>query len=104
MEQNEQKINKNELLRLVAKESHVKLSVVKTVYNSIVNQIKEAVCEGNNVSLTGFGRFSLKKHRGHHVQFEAKTDKVNDYLVLKFVASDVLMSDIRNSSANCDGE
>ena len=101
MEQNELKINKNEFLHLVAKKCDVSFVTTKKVYTAMIEQIKESVCEANSVSLTGFGRFSLKKHKGHRVQFEAKSDTVTDYLVLKFVASDALMSDIRESSNIC---
>lgn len=89
------KINKNEFLSAVAKRAGVSLSTVKTVYKAFVEELKNVVCHGYDLSLTGFGSFILKKHKGHPVQFEAKTETVKDYVVLKFAASDVLMTDIR---------
>ena len=89
------KVNKNEFLGEIAEKTGLELNVVKTVYNAFVDEIRSVVCRGEDLSLTGFGSFSLKKHKGHPVQFEAKTDKVKDYVVLKFAASDVLMSNIR---------
>ena len=89
------KVNKNEFLGKIAEKTGLELNVVKTVYNAFVDEIRSVVCRGEDLSLTGFGSFSLKKHKGHPVQFEAKTDKVKDYVVLKFAASDVLMSNIR---------
>ena len=104
MGQIEQKINKNDFLKMISKKNNIKKSTVKQVYDAIIDQIKESVCEGKVISLTGFGRFSLRTHKGHHVQFEAKSEKVNDYIVLKFVASDVLMSSIRESPHVCADE
>lgn len=89
------KVNKNEFLGEIAEKTGLESNVVKTVYNAFVDEIRSVVCQGKDLSLTGFGSFSLKKHKGHPVQFEAKTDKVKDYVVLKFAASDVLMSNIR---------
>lgn len=89
------KINKNEFLSAVAKRSGLSVSVVKAVYVAFVEEIKNVVCHGYDLSLTGFGSFVLKKHKGHPVQFEAKTDAVKDYVVLKFAASDVIMTEIR---------
>jgi nucleoid DNA-binding protein len=89
------KVNKNEFLKSVAGKTGVPMATVKTVYTAIVDEIRAVVCKNDYLSLTGFGTFMLKKHKGHPVQFEAKTDKVQDYEVLKFAASDVLMSSIR---------
>lgn len=98
------KINKNEFLNAVAKRTGLSFKVVKTVYSAIVDEIRSVVCRGEDLSLTGFGSFTLKKHKGHPVQFEAKADKVNDYVVLKFAASDVFMSDIRHNYAEEAGD
>lgn len=94
------KMNKNEFLSRIAKRNNLTLNDVKTVYDAIINELKIVVCSGQDLSLTGFGTFSLKKHKGHPVQFEAKSDVVNDYVVLKFTASDVLMSHIRAAYAD----
>ena len=72
------KVNKNEFLGEIAEKTGLELNVVKIVYNAFVDEIRSVVCRGEDLSLTGFGSFSLKKHKGHPVQFEAKTDKVKD--------------------------
>lgn len=92
---NKQKLNKNEFLNMLAVKYNIPIADVHTVYDAFVNEIRESVCEGHDVSLTGFGTFTLKRHKGHPVQFEAKTDMVRDYVVLKFAASDVLITRIR---------
>ena len=94
------KVNKNEFLERIAEKNEIPLSEVRLVYDAIVDELKTVVCNGQDLSLTGFGTFSLKRHKGHPVQFEAKTDTVKDYVVLKFAASDVLMSKIRQAYAN----
>lgn len=93
------KVNKNEFLEEIAAKSNMPLSDVRVIYDAIVDGVKNVVCNGQDLSLTGFGTFSLKKHKGHPVQFEAKSDTVQDYVVLKFAASDVLMSKIRSAYA-----
>lgn len=94
------KVNKNEFLKEIARKTNKPVSEVRDIYDAIVDEIKTVVCSGQGLSLTGFGTFSLKEHKGHPVQFEAKSDKVQDYVVLKFTASDVLMSRIRNDSSD----
>lgn len=89
------KVNKNELLESIAKKNNMPIADVKRHHEAFVEEVKNIVCSGQDLSLTGFGTFSLKKHKGHPVQFEAKSDTVQDYVVLKFAASDVLMSRIR---------
>lgn len=91
------KVNKNEFLSAVSKRSGFNMTVIRAVYAALIEEIKNVVCHGYDLSLTGFGSFLLKKHKGHPVQFEAKTDTVKDYIVLKFAASDVLMTDIRKN-------
>ena len=103
------KVNRNEFLDMVTQslpcftDEGVKLSQadVRTVYDALVSKIKEIVVSGQDLSLTGFGSFTLKKHKGHPVQFEANEDSVDDYVVLKFTASDVLMNSIRTAFKEC---
>lgn len=91
------KVNKKDFLNRVSRNHAIPLDQVKDVYSAIVEELESVVCAGHELSLTGFGTFALKKHKGHPVQFEAKTETVNDYVVLKFTASDVLMSKIRDA-------
>jgi nucleoid DNA-binding protein len=102
------KINKNEFLESIAERYEMPLSDVRKIYDAIVDELKAVVCSGQDLSLTGFGTFSLKKHKGHPVQFESKADTVEDYVVLKFTASDVLITNIRDAysqgNAKASGE
>lgn len=98
------KVNKNEFLQSIAEKTGLDMDIVKTIYIATVDEIRTIVCRGEDLSLTGFGTFTLKKHKGHPVQFESKCDKVKDYVVLKFAASDVLMSNIRRDYENGDAK
>lgn len=109
------KINRNEYLDMVTASLPVlvdeetkqsfRLSAanVRLIYDTFVNCTKDVVYSGKDLSLTGFGSFTLKLHKGHPVQFENPDEandgrvKVGDYVVLKFTASDVLMNDVRNA-------
>ena len=90
------KVNKNEFIDRVAKKADVSVGDVRKVYDAIVDEIVDVLCDDKSLSLTGFGMFALKSHKGHPVQFEAKQDKVDDYVVMRFTASDVLMQNIRH--------
>lgn len=96
------RVNKNEFLEIIAEKNNMTPKAVRIIYEAIVDEIKAVVCSGQDLSLTGFGTFSLKTHKGHPVQFEAESDTVKDYVVLKFAASDVLMSRIRTAHSSGD--
>ena len=94
------KINKSELLAYIAKQNGITHKQARSVFDSIIDYIRENICEGKDVSLTGFGTFSLQKHKGHPVQFASDTNAVKDYVVVKFTASDALMTSIRKEYEN----
>ena len=91
------RVNKNEFLERIATRTGRGLADVHAMYDEFVGELQSIVCNGQDLSLTGFGTFSLRKHKGHPVQFEAACNTVEDYVVLKFTASDVLMSKIRSA-------
>lgn len=91
-----QKVNKNEFIERIAKDNNMDVDTVRTVYEAIVNELVDIVCKDQSLSLTGFGTFALHDHKGHPVQFGARVESVDDYKILKFAASDVLMSRIRS--------
>lgn len=94
------KTSKTAFLKNVAATSGLDINVVTRVYTAMINEVQNTVCEGNTLSLTGFGTFYLQKHKGHPVQFEGKMNSVPDYWVFKFSASDVLNSRIRQLYAD----
>lgn len=96
------KVNKNEFFDIVAAKNNMPVSTIKDVYNAMLEEMKQIVCSGKELSMVGFGSFSLKVHKGHPVQFEAESNKCRDYVVLKFSASDALMDKIRDAYAKGD--
>lgn len=79
------RINKREFISRIAVRSGQPVRVVSEVYESLVEELTDAVRDGDAVVLTGVGRFYRQAHKGHKVRF-GKQD-VDDYSVLKFSAS-----------------
>jgi len=94
------KLNKSEMLACVAKQNGITHKQARAFFDSIIDYIRANICEGKDVSLTGFGTFSLQKHKGHPVQFASDTNTVKDYVVVKFTPSDALMTSIRKDYEN----
>ncbi|PFG20718.1 HU family DNA-binding protein [Serinibacter salmoneus] len=57
-------------------------------YEAFTAIIGDHLRSGTVVSMTGFGAFRLKPHRGHPAQFGASDGRVPDYNVVTFKASD----------------
>lgn len=79
------RVNKREFIARVARSSGYPISVVSVVYESLFEELTEAVRDGEDVVLTGLGRFYRQDHKGHKVRF-GRND-ISDYCVLKFSAS-----------------
>lgn len=84
---NENKLCLTDLLKAVSHKSGVSLSVVRSVYDSMVDITVENLIEGRRVGMTGFGSFYIQDHKGHPVQFNNTKKSIDDYKVVKFVAS-----------------
>lgn len=93
------KISKNQFLADVARNNDMSLEDITDAYNAIVNGIHDVVVSGRTLSLTGFGSFYLQRHKGHPVQFEGRSN-VEDYVIFKFSASDVLNKRFRQEDAD----
>lgn len=78
------------LLEQVASEANVDIEIVKKVYTVFVRVVIEELRRHKRVGLTGFGVFDAQKHKGHPVQFGATKQTIDDYVVLKFSASDAV--------------
>lgn len=79
------RISKREFISRVATRSEVPIRTVSEVYEAMLEELTQAVCRGEVVVLTGFGRFYRQAHKGHKVRFGQS--EVDDYFVLKFSAS-----------------
>lgn len=82
-------MSKKNFLAAVARDSNISVENVTKAYDAIVDGIHDQLAAGNRVSLTGFGSFYLQKHKGHPVQFDGRA-VIQDYIVMKFSASDAL--------------
>ena len=89
------KVNKNELLRRAASRAGMPMSDMRTAFHALVDEAVAALCRGEEVSVAGFGTFGVKGHKGHPVQFGAGAGGIPDYVVVRFVPSDVLTAYIR---------
>ena len=94
-EKKSNKVNKEAFLESVAKDTGMSLAAVSAVYGSMMKVAEEVAVSGKELSLTGFGRFYLQRHKGHPVQFGTPSEKVRDYVVYKFSASNVLNNKLR---------
>ena len=79
------RINKRDFIRKMATEADLPLNVTAVAYEAFVKTLLAEVRAGRRVNLTGFGRFTLQRHKGHSVHFGAGV--VDDYTVLRFSAT-----------------
>lgn len=70
---------------------------VSNIYNAIIDEIVDTLCvQDCRLLLTGFGSFYVNRHKGHPVQFgDNKKSAISDYRVIKFSASNLLSSKLR---------
>lgn len=84
----QQRVSKREFLARVSAESEIPLRTVNAVYDSILDELLETMRRGNQLMLTGFGKFYPQAHKGHRVQFAGGDARaIDDYFVLKFSAT-----------------
>lgn len=100
------RLNRDELLGRVANrlaetgaadgDAKACLEVVHMVYEMFEDELVKAVARGEKVSLTGFGAYFMKAHKGHPVQFGSVDSRVEDYKVFRFSPSNVLNRRLRH--------
>ena len=96
------KVNRNEFLVRVARRADMPVEEIRRIYDAMYDEMGIVLLSGKDLSLTGLGTFTLKTHRGHPVQFEAKSGNIPDYVVLKFIPSGVLTSKLRDGDGPKD--
>jgi nucleoid DNA-binding protein len=80
-----ERVDKRVFIRQMAKEADIPLYVAAQAYEAFIKTLFDNVRAGNQVNLTGFGKFYFRRHGGHQVQFGA--GEKPDYSVLKFSAT-----------------
>lgn len=86
-EKEQQRVSKREFLAQVASRSGIPLRTVNLVYENILDELMEITTRGDQLMLTGFGKFYPQAHKGHRVQFADSAGAIDDYAVLKFSAT-----------------
>ena len=82
MDLNEQpRVSKRDFISRVAARTDLPIRLVSTVYEGLLDELRDLVRARSTVVLTGFGRFYLQEHKGHKVRVGKSA--VNDYSVLK---------------------
>ena len=56
-------MNKSTLVEIVAKNADVKESVAKIIVNAVFDSIQEALANGEEVKIAGFGTFKVKERK-----------------------------------------
>ncbi|MBV0894663.1 HU family DNA-binding protein [Microbacterium sp. NC79] len=95
------RVSKREFIKRVARRAGVPTRVAALVYEATVEEILDTVSDGKRLTLTGFGKFFLQRHKGHRVttigdRAEGATDlgEIADYSVLKFSATRAVNKDV----------
>lgn len=89
------KVNKDEFIELVAAKMNKPANEVAEYFTAFQAVVEELAAAGKVLSLTGIGKFYVQRHKGHPVQFGVPQDKVANYVVYKFSASNVLNEKLR---------
>lgn len=85
---------KAELVKHVAKELNLSLRVSTKEVETILGAVRDALLDGNNVDLSPFGKFELKKHgaRMSHNPHTGEPVAVKGKLVPSFIPGKQLMN------------
>lgn len=58
-------MNKSELIKALAEESHLPLEEAAMVVNTFVDCMKDSLLAGERVEIRGFGSFKIKEYAGY---------------------------------------
>jgi integration host factor subunit beta len=58
-------MNKAELIQELVKEGHVTQKVAKIVVDTIFEEMKQALVNGERIEIRGFGSFSIREYDGY---------------------------------------
>lgn len=92
------KVNKTDLIGYIASEYDLPVSIASAIYEMVVGSMMACLADGKRLSLTGFGSFEVRTHKGHPITFYENKDVVSDYKVLRFIPSSVLVKGLRDGS------
>jgi len=83
-----ERVSRREFLMQVSKRTGISVKTVTHVYDTMLDELMDTLVRGDQLTLTGFGKFYSQPHKGHRVQFAGGgSEVINDYRVLKFSAT-----------------
>lgn len=106
----DERVNKREYVKGIARRAGVPVRVASLVYEAAIEELIEIVSRGNSLTLTGFGRFYPQEHKGHLVRVgfgkgvSGVTSDVDDYTVLKFTATKAMNQKVTVPRAGAEAE
>lgn len=104
-QQEQKRVSKREFLAQVSNRSHIPAKTVNRVYDTILAELMDIVTRGDQLMLTGFGKFYPQAHKGHRVQFaDSGTEAIDDYYVLKFSATRSVNKSLVQKPSDSDEE
>ncbi len=59
-------MNKAELIQELVKQSHITQRVAKIVVDTIFEEMKKALVNGDRIEIRGFGSFSIREYEGYN--------------------------------------
>ena len=88
------KITKRPFITKLCEKKGYTAKEASDIYELFMDTLIEELFKGNEVTLTGFGNFALKLHKGHKIRF-SQNENISEYLTLKFTASHTLNKKLR---------
>lgn len=93
------KVSKRLFIEKITKKKNCSPEEAVDIYETFMDVLTEEILKGNEIMLTGFGNFTLKYHKGHPVHFSNRRESICEYLTLRFTASNVLNSKLREPNS-----
>lgn len=90
-------INKDALINSISSETELSKKDIETVIDSLTDSITKEICNGNKVTITGFGTFKVSKRvarRGINPQTK-ESIQIPEMSVPKFTAGKTLKEAVR---------
>lgn len=99
------RVSKKKFISAIAKRTGYPVRAVTAIYDAALEELMSVVKRGDQLMLTGFGRFYGQRHKGHRVQFGVEGEKrIKDYSVLKFSSVRAINQQLDESDENPEVE
>ncbi len=69
-------MNKAELIQELVKQGHITQKVAKIVVDTVFEEMKQALVNGNRIEIRGFGSFSIREYDGYEGRNPKTGEKV----------------------------